>query len=120
MSLKVVTSIVSSIIEIKVTGEYSIDEMLKLVDNVRSECDDNDLSLALVDCREMIGKMTEAERFEGGQRIAEVLGSDIKAALIMPLGQVTKLGEMAAVNRGARFLATDSEEEARNWLANDG
>ncbi|HMT09535.1 MAG TPA: hypothetical protein PKA82_16155 [Pyrinomonadaceae bacterium] len=119
MSLQVVTTINEKILTLKVTGEYSIAEMLKLVDLVRTECDNRDLAMALVDCREMIGTMTEAERFAGGQRVAEILGSDIKAALLMPQGQVTKLGEMTAVNRGARFLVTDSEDEARDWLTSE-
>ena len=70
----------------------------------------------LIDCRQFEGSMTEAERFQGGQRIAEVFGARIKAALLMPVGQVTKLGEMTAVNRGAKFLVTDSESEATDWL----
>ena len=60
--------------------------------------------------------MTEAERFQGGQRIAEVFGDRLQAALVMPVGQVTKLGELTAVNRGAKFLVTESEVEAINWL----
>lgn len=60
--------------------------------------------------------MSEADRFQGGQQVAQIFGSRIKAALIMPVGQVTKLGEMTAVNRGAIFLVTDSREEALTWL----
>jgi hypothetical protein len=55
MSLHVKRSINDDVLTLSVTGKYSIAEMLKLVDIVRSECDQNDLQLALVDCREMVG-----------------------------------------------------------------
>lgn len=116
MSLSVVTKVENQTVVLTVTGAYSIEEMLKLVDIVKAECEANEIYLARVDCSEMTGTMTEAERFAGGQRVAEVFGSDIKCVLIMPVGQVTKLGELAAVNRGARFLVTDDREEATQWL----
>ena len=119
MSLQVVSRINEKVFEVTVTGEYSITEMRGIVDLVRSNCDQHELELAFVDCRNMTGTMTEAERFAGGQRVAEVLGSDINCVLIMPVGQVTKLGELAAVNRGARFLATDDHTEAIQWLMSD-
>ena len=83
---------------------------------VRSEVDRARKSKVLLDCACMAGTMTEAERFRGGQRIAEVFGSSVQAAVVMPVGQVTKLGEVAAVNRGAVLLVTDSIGEAEHWL----
>ena len=62
------------------------------------------------------GDMSEAERFQGGQRMAEVFGSRLRVALLMPAAQVTKLGELTAVNRGAKLLVTPSETEANAWL----
>jgi hypothetical protein len=34
----------------------------------------------------------------------------------MPPTQITKLGEIAAVNRGARVFVTENEQEALRWL----
>ncbi len=119
MGLNVTKALTNRVLTLTVTGDYSITEMLKLVDTVRTEFDQNGSALALVDCRQMVGTMTEAERFVGGQRVAKILGSEIKTALVMPVGQVTKLGELAAVNRGARFLVTDDHKEAVEWLMSE-
>ena len=55
-------------------------------------------------------------RFEGGQMFASLFGGDKKIALVLPAGQVTKMGELAANNRGARLLVTESMDEAVGWL----
>jgi hypothetical protein len=62
--------------------------------------------------------MTEAERFRCGQHIAETMGGSVRLAILMPAGQITKLGELAAINRGARVIVTPSETEAVSWLQN--
>ena len=101
---------------ITVNGQYSFSKLFDFINFVRDESKKYDRKRALIDCREMVGMMTETERFEGGQRIAEVFGSHLKAALMMPADGITKLGELAARNRGAKFLVTPSENEALEWL----
>lgn len=102
-----------------VEGEYSLVNMFDLIDSVKNECDRTNIDRALVDCSAISGSMTEAERFAGGKRVAEVFGQDIMVALVMPKGEVTKLGEITAVNRGAKFLVTESRDEALDWLASN-
>ena len=62
---------------------------------------------------------TGAELFSAGERIAQVFGSHIKAVVVNRPERIMKLGELAAINRGARFLVTDSETEAMDWLLSD-
>lgn len=116
MSFKVVTEVEPDFIRLTASGKYLFDDVFDFIDLVRLEADKAGRNRVLIDCRQFEGEMTEAERFQGGKRIAEVFGARIKAALLMPVGQVTKLGEMTAVNRGAKFLVTDSETEATDWL----
>ncbi len=97
-------------------GSFSVAGMFEFIDRVRAEADNAERTKVLIDCTEMEGGMTEVDRFEGGQYIAQVFGSRIHAAVVMPEGQVTKLGEMAAVNRGAVFFVTESMPEAEAWL----
>ena len=116
MSFEVVTTVEPEYVRISVIGEYSFDRLFGFIEHVRSIALETARTKVMIDCQQMTGNMTEAERFQGGQKIAEIFGSRIKAALLMPEGQVTKLGELAAVNRGARFFVTSSEQEVIPWL----
>lgn len=103
-------------LRVTVHGVYSFNNLFGFIEMVRSEADKAARKKVLIDCTRMEGKMTEVDRFQSGQHVAEVFGSRIHAALVMPEGQVTKLDEIAAVNRGAVFFVTDSMEEADRWL----
>lgn len=117
MEFDIATAIEPDFLRLTVKGEFSSDKIFPFVDYVRSEAEKASKNKVLIDCSQISGTLTEADRFQGGQRVAEIFGSRVKAALIMPQGQVTKLGELTAVNRGAIFLVTDSHDEARDWLA---
>lgn len=97
-------------------GVFAADELVHFINRVRAEADGVGLRHILIDSRELGGTLTEADRFQGGLHIAEVFGGRKKLAWVMPAGQITKLGEMAAVNRGAEFFVTASEPEALVWL----
>ena len=97
-------------------GDYRFNELFDFLVRVRAKAGTAGRNRVLIDSRQLKGKMTEAERFTGGQQIAQIFGGKLKAALVMPSDNITKLGELAAVNRGARFLVTDSETEATRWL----
>ncbi|MEK7856563.1 MAG: hypothetical protein AAB288_10775 [Acidobacteriota bacterium] len=118
MSFNAVTSVEPDHLLLTVSDVYSSAKMFDFIDFVRVEADKARRTKVLIDCSNLEGSMTEADRFQGGQRVAQVFGSRIQVALIMPVGQVTKLGELAAVNRGARFLVTESPKEAEEWLLN--
>lgn len=90
--------------------------MFSLIDRAKIEAAKAKRDRVLIDCRDFAGNMSEAERFLGGKRIAETFGSRVKVALLMPAEQITKLGEMTAVNRGAKFLVTHSEKDAIAFL----
>lgn len=116
MSLEIRTTVEPEFVLIKVNGDYSFDKLFDFIGFVRDETKKYGRRRALIDCREMKGMMTETERFEGGQWIAEIFGSTLKAALMMPADGITKLGELTARNRGAKFLVTPCETEALDWL----
>lgn len=116
MSFEVVSVIEPDYVRVTANGQYSFEKLFEFVTLVRNIADSSARRRALIDCRQLAGKMTEAERFQGGKQIAEVFGGRLKAAIVMPAGQVTKLGELAALNRGASLLVTESETEATEWL----
>lgn len=103
-------------IEIKASADYSLESLYNFIEHIRKEALRTSARRVLVNSAGLRGRMTEADRFLGGQKIAEVLGQHVKTAIIMPPGDVTKLGEITAVNRGARLLVTDDHAEAVRWL----
>lgn len=100
------------------TGDFSLPALFEFIGLVKNEADKAGRNSVLVDSRGIKGNISEADRFMGGQRSAEVFGSKLKVAILMPVGTVTKMAELAAGNRGARLLVTDSETEALAWLVN--
>ena len=100
-------------------GKYAFDELFDFLERVKMESIKVGRDRILIDSRLLEGSMTEAERFQAGQKVAELFGSIFKVVVIMPADRITRLGELAAVNRGARFLLSTSEDEAVNWLLED-
>ena len=103
-------------LEVTFSGDYTFAELQKLVEVIKAAAAEAECDQALLDARQVTGRMTESEKFFVGTKIAEVFGSRLKAAVVMRPGDVTKMGEMAAVNRGARLLVTESYDEATAWL----
>lgn len=102
------------------TGEYSFQQLFPFIEYMKSETERLGAKFLLVDCSEVQGHIPEVDRFEGGQKMAEVFGPLTQIALILAPGTVTKMGELAAVNRGARLLVTDDPAEAVRWLSARG
>ena len=115
-SFEEIVSVEPEFLRITTTGKYVFEEMLDFLGRVKSQADGSERSRVLIDSRLIEGKMTEVERFQAGQKIAEIFGNRIKLAILMPEGDVSKLGELTAVNRGARVIVTNSEAEALTWL----
>lgn len=104
------------IIRVATAGKYVFNEMFPFLDRVKAAAEAAGKRKILIDCRKLDGKMTEAERFQGGQRIAEVFGSRFRVALLIPAENITKLGELTAVNRGAKFTVVATETEATEFF----
>lgn len=116
MKYQAATIVEPEFLRIIATGEYYFEDLPVFVSFIKSEADKNDRSRVLIDCRSLSGGMSEGERFEGGVMIANIFGPKLRAALMLPPDFITKLGELAAVNRGAQFLVTSDEAEALQWL----
>ena len=119
MSLEVETVVLPDYLRVSASGEYTLERMYEFINRVKLEADNAGCDRVLIDPRNVIGNMTEADRFMAGRLVAEVFGPRLKAACVMQPGTVTKLGELTAVNRGANFFVTESETEAVKWLQTD-
>jgi hypothetical protein len=116
MALSINTELTDTHLNVEFFGDYTFEELVRLIVEIKFTADRAKCDHALIDASSVRGRMTESEKFFAGSKIAEVFGSELKAAVVMPQGYVTKMGEMAAVNRGARLLVTESAAEASSWL----
>jgi len=104
------------LLRVETAGAYAFDNLFDFIVRIKQAAQLSGRDRILVDSSELTGTITEAERFQGGQYIAEVFGGRSMLAWVLPKDQITKLGELAAVNRGAKFLVTSSVSEAKEWL----
>ena len=116
MSLEMSVEVLPKYVQIELSGVYTFSGMMEAVDRFRVEADKAGRNQILLDTRSLEGKMTESEKFFCGTRMAEVFGARLKTAVIVEPGTLTKMGEMAGVNRGARLFVTESETAATEWL----
>jgi hypothetical protein len=116
MSLDFNREVFPEYVRIEFRGAYSFSDLMKQIEKIKAAAAESGRDNIFIDALSVEGRMTESEKFFVGSHIAEVFGSKLKAVCLMPEGYVTKLGEMAAVNRGARFFVTESKDEAMDWL----
>ncbi len=116
MSITVVTAVLPEYIRFELSGDYSLAELFEFIDQAKSEADSVGRDHLLINTLGLEGSMSEADRFMAGRQIADVFGPRLKAGCIMPAEGITKLGELTADNRGARFFVTGTEDEALRWL----
>ena len=116
MSLEISVEVLPKYVQIELSGVYTFSDMMEGVEKFRFEADKAGRNQILLDTRSLEGRMTESEKFFCGTRMAEVFGARLKTAVIVAPGTLTKMGEMAGVNRGARLFVTESITEAIGWL----
>ncbi|CAN5604051.1 hypothetical protein BH10ACI3_BH10ACI3_00010 [soil metagenome] len=116
MKYSAVKTVEPDYLRITADGEYYFEDLPAFIGYIKAEASAAKRSHVLIDCLALAGDMTEGERFEGGRLIADVFGPGLRAALLLPPHFITKLGELAAANRGAKLLVTSSEVEALKWL----
>ena len=104
-------------LHITTDGMYSVEAVFDLLKRAKEEAEKASRDKVLIDCRQVEGNMTEAERFRVAETIATLFGARVKLAVVMPPNTITGLGQLAAANRGARFFVTHLEDEAVRWLA---
>lgn len=103
-------------LKLTAVGDHSAAEMFAFIDNIKAEAVRNDSKRVLVDSFLYSTLMTEADKFTLGSHLAKTFGPRLKVAIMLPAEHISKLGELAAVNRGANLLVTSSEPDAIAWL----
>ena len=116
MSLSFERRVAGSRVCIDAAGAWELDGIYRVIQAVREEADRSGLELAFVDLRAVDGPIPDLERFFAGERVAAVIGSRVRVAVLARAQDINKLGENTAVNRGARMLVTSDGAEAEAFL----
>ncbi len=116
MSLTVAHEIRGRFLRVVLGGVWQLEDVFATIETIRRETEWNRLGAALVDFRGVLGPIPDLERFFAGERVAIVLGSRVRLAVLARPEMINKLGEDTAVNRGARILVTPDEAEALAFL----
>lgn len=99
-------------------GRTSLDASVDALRPGIEACRQAGVMAVLVDVRALEGEATVTDRYYVGSAIASVIGSTLRIALLCREDQfmADRPLENTAVNRGAQFLSTTSEDEAIAWL----
>jgi hypothetical protein len=71
---------------------------------------------ALFDLRRVVGRLTASEQLLLGEIVALKLPLLFKVASLVPVGEITRNSERAALSKGLVVRVFDSEPEALAWL----
>ncbi|HYL02687.1 MAG TPA: hypothetical protein VEU54_04650 [Steroidobacteraceae bacterium] len=103
-------------LRVTVKGTYGFGRSRRLIHAVRELSDRHHLRRILADVTGVTGVPPDIDRFELGERIAEVFGSTHTLAVIAREEAVNRLAETVAQNRGAALRVFLTEQEALTWL----
>jgi hypothetical protein len=97
-------------------GTYGFGRTRRLIYAVRESSDGHQLRRVLVDLTGVTGQPPDIDRFELGERLAQVFGSTHTLAVIGRKESVNRLAETVAQNRGTALRIFFTEREALTWL----
>lgn len=103
-------------LRVTATGTYAYGRTRRLIYVVRESSDDHQLRRVLVDFTGVTGQPPDIDRFELGERLAQVFGSAHTLAIIGRPESVNRLAETVAQNRGVAMRVFFSERDALAWL----
>ena len=97
-------------------GTYGFGRTRRLISVIRESSDGHQLRRVLVDLTGVTGQPPDIDRFELGERLAQVFGSTHTLAVIGRKESVNRLAETVAQNRGTALRVFFTEREALTWL----
>jgi hypothetical protein len=97
-------------------GTYGFGRTRRLISVIRESSDVHQLRRVLVDLTGITGQPPDIDRFELGERLAQVFGTTHTLAIIGRKESVNRLAETVAQNRGTALRVFFTEREALSWL----
>ena len=112
----------------EVRGELSVTKAKEFFRQMLGEHSRAGTRKILIDCRRVCGSLTPTQRYELGIQLSAghvqmieggSVPPEVAVVAVPPLFDRGMLMESVAINRGARFRAVQSLDEAAEWLAVD-
>jgi hypothetical protein len=97
-------------------GTYGFGRTRRLIYVIRESSDGHQLPRVLVDLTGVTGRPPDIDRFEIGERLAQVFGSTHTLAIVAREESVNRLAETVALNRGVALRVFFTERDALTWL----
>ena len=101
---------------VKVNVAWTTEVAIQLIDETRDEALNRGHHLILFDLRQWASPSSEMTRFYSGEHLAKVFKYQYKVAAFANKKDITRFGEIVAVNRGASFRIFADEQSAIQWL----
>lgn len=102
-----------------IAGDSSLKNFADLFGVVGGEVDKYEDVKVLFDLRRVVGRLTSSEQVLLGEIVALKLPLLFKVASLVPVGEITRNSERAALSKGLVARIFDSEPEAVAWLLDD-
>ena len=99
-----------------VSGPASLKNYFDLIDGAASETSAHGDKKAMVDLREVVGRLKFTEQFFIGEVVGQKLAHLNKLASLVPSDPTTYASEKVASRAGVNFRTFDSDELATAWL----
>jgi hypothetical protein len=99
-----------------VAGNASLKNFADLFGVVGQQVEQYEDVKALFDLRRVVGRLTSSEQMLLGEIVALKLPLLFKLASLVPVGEITRNSERAALSKGLAVRVFDSEPEALAWL----
>lgn len=104
-------------LRIAVKGTYGFGRTRRLFRAIRELSDRHQMRRVLIDFTGVTRQPSDMDRFELGERLAQVFGSSAHTlAFIVRKEIVNRLAETVALNRGVEMRVFFTEEDALTWL----
>jgi len=99
----------SDYLAVTVTGEWLLDDLMNLMDTIKTESENHGCRRVLVDMNGVDKVPLELDRYELGKYAASIL-KNIRLAVVHRKEYINKLFENTSVNRGApTYVVSDME-----------
>ena len=116
MPFEVTVTRLPEYVRYEAAGPTSLKNFVDLLSFAGAETELYEDLKVLFDLRGVEGRLTRSEQLLVGEVVAIKLPLSFKVASLVPVGEMTRNSERAALSKGVTVRIFDSESEALSWL----
>ena len=120
MNSKYSIEIKESYLYFTVSGEYNFTDFMNYLKIVKHECEKAKIYRVIFDALNVTKTdISVMDRYFLGEKIAKIMRSKIKLAVVWPEKDISKFAETVALNRGGNIYVIGEIESAIEWILGD-